>query len=288
VLKETFATSFDSAQLSVLSHRLLNDVLVIPSSRRLYILVILPIHQSSGQQHFECGEIDVNAIVRMAAFLDALKNINESHMLKEIGADIGAIIVDSCSTDLRSVADLYELLSGTNIQRSDLIGIIRDDSTFMPNTEQIMRQLNVPVVNTFFTSRLTTQTSGTLPSMSLVIQSIVEALKTYHSTCVNLIFDEKYADSILEFQRVAVTESVCVEVAIQMKNSSSAVAEATVRRLLLAEARIVVALLSEDTWIQLAKALRSEMVITTNKTTFFIYHSQGKSFHKPYWNSLKL
>uniref|UniRef100_A0A8R1DHS3 G_PROTEIN_RECEP_F3_4 domain-containing protein n=1 Tax=Caenorhabditis japonica TaxID=281687 RepID=A0A8R1DHS3_CAEJA len=259
--KETFATSFDSAQLSVLSHRLLNDVLVIPSSRRLYILAILPIHQSSGQQHFECGEIDVNAIVRMAAFLDALKNINESHMLKEIGADIGAIIVDSCSTDLRSVADLYELLSGTNIQRSDLIGIIRDDSTFMPNTEQIMRQLNVPVVNTFFTSRLTTQTSGTLPSMSLVIQSIVEALKTYHSTCVNLIFDEKYADSILEFQRVAVTESVCVEVAIQMKNSSSAVAEATVRRLLLAEARIVVALLSEDTWIQLAKALRSEMVI---------------------------
>lgn len=79
--------------------------------------------------------------------------INESNLLKEIGVDIGAIIVDSCSTDLRSVADLYELLSGTNIQKSDLIAIIRDDSTFMPNTEQIIRQLNLPVVNTFFTTR---------------------------------------------------------------------------------------------------------------------------------------
>ncbi|PIC38369.1 hypothetical protein B9Z55_010404 [Caenorhabditis nigoni] len=255
------ATSFDSAQLSVLSHRLLNDVLIIPSSRRLYILAILPIHQSTGQQNFECGEIDLNAVVRMAAFLEALKTINESNLLKEIGADIGAIIVDSCSTDLRSVADLYELLSGTNIQRSDLIAIIRDDSTYMPNTEQIMRQLSLPVINTFFTTHSAPQTSGTLPSMSLPIQSVVSALRHYQSTCVNIIFDEKYAETVSEFQKVALSEGMCVEVAIHVKNSSSTVAEMVVRRLLLSEARIVVALLSEDTWIQMTKALRSEMVI---------------------------
>ncbi|CAI2347936.1 unnamed protein product [Caenorhabditis sp. 36 PRJEB53466] len=255
------ATSFDSAQLSVLSHRLLNDVLIIPSSRRLYILAILPIHQSSGQQNFECGEIDVNAIVRMAAFLEALKTINESNLLKEIGADIGAIIVDSCSTDLRSVADLYELLSGTNIQRSDLIAIIRDDSTYMPNTEQIMSQLNLPVINTFFTTNSAAQTSGTLPSMSLPIQSIIAALRHYQSTCVNVIFDENYAESVQELQKVALLEGMCVEVAIHVKNSSNTVAEMVVRRLLLSEARIVVAMLSEDTWIQMAKALRTEMVI---------------------------
>ncbi|UMM23982.1 hypothetical protein L5515_004434 [Caenorhabditis briggsae] len=258
---QSSATSFDSAQLSVLSHRLLNDVLIIPSSRRLYILSILPIHQSTGQQNFECGEIDLNAVVRLAAFLEALKTINESNLLKEIGADIGAIIVDSCSTDLRSVADLYELLSGTNIQRSDLIAIIRDDSTHMPNTEQIMRQLSLPVINTFFTTHSLTQTSGTLPSMSLPIQSVVSALRHYQSTCVNIIFDEKYAETVSEFQKVALSEGMCVEVAIHVKNLSSTVAEMVVRRLLLSEARIVVALLSEDTWIQMTKALRSEMVI---------------------------
>ncbi|KAF1761518.1 hypothetical protein GCK72_009774 [Caenorhabditis remanei] len=255
------ATSFDSAQLSVLSHRLLNDVLIIPSSRRLYILAILPIHQSTGHQNFECGEIDLNAIVRMAAFLEALKTINEANLLKEIGADIGAIIVDSCSTDLRSVANLYELLSGTNIQRSDLIAIIRDDSTYMPNTEQIMRQLNLPVINTFFTTNSAAQTSGTLPSMTLPIQSIISAVRHYQSTCVNIIFDEKYTETVTEIQKAALSEGMCVEVAIHVKNSSSIVAEMVVRRLLLSEARIVVALLSEDTWIQMTKALRSEMVI---------------------------
>uniref|UniRef100_A0A1I7V4W7 G_PROTEIN_RECEP_F3_4 domain-containing protein n=1 Tax=Caenorhabditis tropicalis TaxID=1561998 RepID=A0A1I7V4W7_9PELO len=254
------ATSFDSAQLSVLSHRLLNDVLIIPSSRRLYILAILPIHQSTGQQNFECGEIDLNAIVRMAAFLEALNTINESNLLKEIGADIGAIIVDSCSTDLRSVADLYELLSGTNIQRSDLIAIIRDDSTYMPNTEQIMRQLNLPVINTFFTTSPGIHTSGTLPSMSLPIQSIISALRHYQSTCVNVIFDEKYKETVTEFQRIALSEGMCVEVAIHVKNSSSTVAEMVVRRLLLSEARVVISFLSEDTWIQMTKALRSEMI----------------------------
>ncbi|CAI5445799.1 unnamed protein product [Caenorhabditis angaria] len=251
------------AQLSVLSHRLLNDILIIPSSRKLYILAILPIHQSStNHQSFECGEIDVNSIIRLAAFLESLKEINQSKMLKEIGAEIGAIVVDSCSTDLRSVADLYELLSGTNIQKSDIISIIRDDHSFMPNTEEIMKQLRVPVINTYLSANDLVQTTGVLPNIQSPIRAIIETLKYYQSNCVNLIFDKKFERAAYDFQTMSQDSGICVETFLEMKNETSFEAEKIIRRLLLSEARIVISFLTEDNWIEITKALRTEMVIS--------------------------
>lgn len=59
----------------------------------------------------------MNAFVRLGALIDALERVNKGKVLQDVGLSIGAIVVDSCSSDLRTVADLYELFFGTNIEK---------------------------------------------------------------------------------------------------------------------------------------------------------------------------
>ncbi|KHJ78511.1 hypothetical protein OESDEN_21867, partial [Oesophagostomum dentatum] len=142
-----------AAHVSVPSHRLLNDILVIPSSRRLYILAIIPIHESADNQGFECGRVDLNGFVRLAAFLDALNQV-----------------------------------------MSDIVAMVRDDSSYLPNLDQLTRHLHLPTVNTFFSTReqFPSQplTTGTLPAISSVLEVMLGLLEHTNSTCVSLLHDE--------------------------------------------------------------------------------------------------
>ncbi|EPB65405.1 hypothetical protein ANCCEY_15532, partial [Ancylostoma ceylanicum] len=98
--------------------------------------------------------------------------VNSDRTLKDAGLSLGAVIIDSCSSDLRTVADLFELLSGTNIQKSDVVAMIRDDGSYLPNLDQLARHLHLPTVNTFFTTKDQPLTTGTLPSMSSVLEAM--------------------------------------------------------------------------------------------------------------------
>ncbi|KAK6010543.1 hypothetical protein OSTOST_24427, partial [Ostertagia ostertagi] len=130
---------------------------VTPSFVFLLIHDYCPIIYQFSYQGFECGRVDLNGFLRLGAFLDALNQVNSQRVLKDTGLSLGAVIIDSCSSDLRTVADLFELLSGTNIQKSDVVAVVRDDGAHLPNVDQLARHLNLPVVNTFFSTSVQVQ-----------------------------------------------------------------------------------------------------------------------------------
>ncbi|CAI4230753.1 unnamed protein product [Auanema sp. JU1783] len=271
-LKKEDKNSTTAAQVLVPSHRLLNDILVLPSTRRLYVLALLPIHESHDNKGFECGKVDVNGFIRLAAFMDALEQVNSQPILRDAGLGLGAVIVDSCSSDLRTVADLYELLSGTNIQKSDLIAMIRDDGSYLPNVDDFARHLKIPVINTFFSTREQFMATGTLPSIVSPLETMISLLTHTQSDCVSLIYDDLYEESAKLMGDMAFARGVCIEQKLSLKGDSLTMAESAVRRLLLTEARVVVVLLGEGSWVQLMKALRTEMVIAGRFIMITVQH----------------
>ncbi|KAK0416512.1 hypothetical protein QR680_012533 [Steinernema hermaphroditum] len=251
-----------SAHVSVPSHRLLNDILVIPSERRLYVLAIIPIHESAKSQGFECGNLDVNAFLRLSAFLKALEDVNASPFLREANLHLGAVIVDSCSSDLRTVADLYELLSGTNIEKSDIIAIVRDDNSFLPNVDEFVRHLRIPTVNTFFSPKPQLLTTGTLPTEETPLEAILDLLLHTRSSCVSVVFDDLHVESAKTLNRLTEEREMCLDQQVQIEGASTVEAQQNaLRRLVLSEARIVVILYGDKSWIDLLNALNLEMVI---------------------------
>ncbi|CAJ0578803.1 unnamed protein product, partial [Mesorhabditis spiculigera] len=228
-----------AAHVSVPSHRLLNDLLVIPSARKLYVLAILPIHQSADAKGLDCGQVDVDGFVRLAAFLDALNQVNSGRAMREAGLTLGAVVIDSCKSDLRTVADLFELLSGTNIHRQDLVALVRDDGSHMPNVDDFARHLKLPTINTFFSRRDLPLVTGTLPPMSAPLDALVSLLEYTKSSCAMVVYDELFADAVSALSEMGVARGLCLE----------------------QQARVAIVLLGESNWINLMKAFRSEMVI---------------------------
>ncbi|EYC21862.1 hypothetical protein Y032_0018g3568 [Ancylostoma ceylanicum] len=144
--------------------------------------------------------------------------------------------------------------------RSDVVAMIRDDGSYLPNLDQLARHLHLPTVNTFFTTKDQPLTTGTLPSMSSVLEAMVGLLEHTNSTCVSLLYDELYDDSARLLSELGVTRGVCLEQIVDLKRGSKSAMESALRRLLLTEARVVVVLLGEKNWIELMKALRTELV----------------------------
>lgn len=69
-------------------------LLQTPSNRRLSILGIVPVH-NQGLGHFDCGNLQLNSLLHVAAILYSLENINMNTSVLP-GITLGATIIDSC------------------------------------------------------------------------------------------------------------------------------------------------------------------------------------------------
>ncbi|KAK5967281.1 hypothetical protein GCK32_011717, partial [Trichostrongylus colubriformis] len=143
---------------------------------------------------------------------------------------------------------------------SDVVAIIRDDGTYLPNVDQVARHLNLPIVNTFFSTSVQPLTTGTLPSIASILEAMMDVLQHTNSTCVSVLHDELHDYSSRILSELSIARGVCLEQVIDLKTGSKAAMETALRRLLLTEARIVVVLLGDKNWIELMKALRTELV----------------------------
>jgi hypothetical protein len=230
------------------SHRIVADILVVPSNRRVYILAIVPIHESSQDlAGFECGGIDRNGMIQLAALIQSIRDINQLNILPD-GIEIGLIAIDSCGSDVRTIADLYELLAG--VERDAIVAVIRIDSTSMPNFDALIRYLRLPTIGTYLSSASPHQKYplqvSTAPNVHHLIATIIDLLTHLHIDCVSVLFNGAgYGRSAMAFGQSAKENRICVNEKVTF--SSVDEAQLAIRKLLLSEARIVVVFASERT-----------------------------------------
>ncbi|KAI6235448.1 G-PROTEIN-RECEP-F3-4 domain-containing protein [Aphelenchoides besseyi] len=263
-------------RVTVPSQRLLNDILVVRSSRRLYILALIPVHESLNTNGYECGQIDVNAMVRLGAFLTALDEINQRVLEPDL--NLGVVVVDTCSSDLRTLANLYELFTGTNIDKSDIVSVILDDDNYFPITNQYLNHLNLPIVRTFFSHQQSHMSISMLPSITQPVEAILDLLQFTQSTCVSVIHDESYVDFVRGLSELAFERYMCIDKVVTANSTDGIIGQQrVVRSLLLSEARVILVLYTERSWIDFAKALNEEMVISGRFIFASLYSSRWKT-----------
>eukprot|EP00080_Pristionchus_pacificus_P017734 PDM77754.1 hypothetical protein PRIPAC_34621 [Pristionchus pacificus] len=211
------------------SSRLQNDILIVPPPKgsRLYVLVLISVHESSEQawKGYECGRVNLDGFIKLTAFLHALKEANSSPLLSST-LSLGAVLVDTCASDLRTIADLYELLAGSDINKSDLVAVIRDDDSHLPNVDLFVAQLGLPVIYAY-PERGTSTSSSPLPiditpiSTASPLQGpslngLLVALKHTNSSCFSLLYDAPHKGLLAPIRTIAERLEMCVEERIQI------------------------------------------------------------------------
>ncbi|GMS91515.1 hypothetical protein PENTCL1PPCAC_13690 [Pristionchus entomophagus] len=271
------------------SNRLQNDILIVPPPKgsRLYVLVLIAVHESSEHawKGTECGRVNLDGFIKLTAFLHALKEANSSPLLSST-LSLGAVIVDTCASDLRTIADLYELLAGSEISKSDLVAVIRDDDSHLPNVDLFVAQLGLPIIYAYPERGLSSATpplpiditpiSTASPLQGPALNGLLVALKHTNSSCFSLLYDAPHKSLLSPIRAIADRLEMCIEERLQIDLDDNN-ADLAVRRLLLTESRAVLVLLSQPQWRQLLRAFREELVVADRFVLLSPSHSAWSS-----------
>ncbi|RWS08194.1 uncharacterized protein B4U79_04450, partial [Dinothrombium tinctorium] len=123
-------------ECSITCHEKNVDFLRIESSDNLYISASIGVHQQSSSNPLQCGPISLSSgIQNLEAFLWALDTVN-NHPSILPGVQLGAFILDSCSSHQKTARDVSNFLSNSAVSNQkrnintplpkDIVGFIVD------------------------------------------------------------------------------------------------------------------------------------------------------------------
>lgn len=136
--------------------RLLNESLFLASDRQFYILVLVSLHNFQ-KSSLTCGPdfMLLAGFQNLLAFLYALNQVNEDPFVLP-RSKIGALILDDCSSDEKSVSDIFDCLNGKNggddgrrkIGPDDIVAVLdvgnRESDT---NLHNLLHSLEIPHIS---------------------------------------------------------------------------------------------------------------------------------------------
>lgn len=199
---------------------------VYPANHDVLIPVLLPIHEE-GSNPLECGrKINPIAIQTLEALIWTIDEINNKSKLIS-GVTIGTIVLDTCSSTLKTAERISELFNGE--QKKDYIdSIISFITTTVEDHETAVSMLAPMNITTISIEQVNTllgkeHFNYQIPvPISVTAQSVVTLLSHHHWNFVSLVTspDEKYIEGADYFRQFAKQHGLCIADDIILPDSS--------------------------------------------------------------------
>lgn len=256
--------------ITVGSVRAMQDAVIIPPSRKFSVAGIFPVHKL-GPQSFSCGQFNPSSgFQKLVAFLYALREVNlDPYVLP--GIELGAIAIDSCSSEERAMADLFEFLSQldteSNIKAEDIVSVVGLGDKESVHMHSLLKFLEIPQVSSIPTSLASygdPWMMGTVPSEETHINIFVEIAMLMKWSYISVLYEMNtaYETTVNHFKQRANKHGICIAKQVGLSPFASAEeAQIIVRQLVLATgSRSVYAFIGNRNLLQFMKALIAERV----------------------------
>lgn len=256
--------------MTVGSVRAMQDAIVIPPSRKFAVAGIFPVHKT-GPQSFSCGLFNPSSgFQKLVAFLYALREVNRDPYVLP-GIELGGIAIDSCSSEERAMADLFEFLSQmdleTNIKAEDIISVVGLGDKESTHLHSLLKYLEIPQVSSIPTSLASYGDPwmlGTVPSEETHVHIFTEIAALMKWTYVSILHEANptFETTVNYFKQQANKQGICVAKQVSLRTFATLEdAQLVVRQLVLTTgSRTVFAFTSNRNILLFMKALIAERV----------------------------
>ncbi|XP_047471114.1 uncharacterized protein LOC125026600 [Penaeus chinensis] len=199
------------------------DHVLLPSSDRVVLTALFPIHQPSPDGS-DCGEtINEEILQEVEAFLWAVDQINQHQKLLP-STTLGALVLDTCGSRIRTMNQVTSLVKGTlpgidvNINDVQMFVTSLDPETARV-TGEILSSLNVTSVNMGPSQAHSPYALQMSPPINKEAEAMVQMLRFLGWDYVSLVVSSEDAENMAgaeAFRTVARASRVCLALDLKM------------------------------------------------------------------------